>query len=258
MLTVAEIREELSHADEERYQALARSLAADERKGVKSALAVARRRLDAEAAEVERVRGMYRYQDELAQGRLLMGLDEVGRGPVAGPLTVGGVVLPPEPQILGVNDSKQLSPQERERLSEQIKATALCWKVVHIAPEEIDAHGMSACLRSAFSRVIAAIDAELPGVGCVLLDGNPLRIDPRERNVVKGDAACASIAAASIVAKVERDNLMRRYALEWPAYAFDENKGYASAQHIEAIKQFGLSPVHRASFCHAWTQETLF
>ena len=92
----------------------------------------------------------------------------------------------------------------------------------------------------------------------ILLDGNPLRLDEREVNVVKGDAQCASIAAASIVAKVERDALMRSYAQRYPEYGFESNKGYASAQHIEAIREHGLSPIHRASFCTAFAQQSLF
>ena len=92
----------------------------------------------------------------------------------------------------------------------------------------------------------------------VLLDGNPLHMDPREVNVVKGDGKCASIAAASIVAKVERDALMCEYARQYPEYDFSSNKGYASVAHIQAIKDHGLCPIHRASFCHAFTQESLF
>lgn len=256
--TLAEIKTLLQSATREEYEQLARALAADERKGVRQALAVALRRLDAEDAERKRLAGMYTFQEEIAAGGVAVGLDEVGRGPVAGPLTVAAVILPSEPRIEGLNDSKQVPAEKREAIAEEIKQVALAWAIEHVAPAEIDERGMAACLRLAFSRALAAVEAQGAQVDVVLLDGNSLGLDPRERNVVKGDAKCASIAAASIIAKVERDALMCRYAEEYPAYGFEKCKGYASAEHIAAIKEHGLSPVHRASFCHAWTQETLF
>ena len=111
---------------------------------------------------------------------------------------------------------------------------------------------------SMFSRAVAAIECTGVRIDAILLDGNPLHIDDREVNVVKGDARCAAISCASIIAKVERDAYMRSQAAAYPAYGFEENKGYGSAQHIEAIKKHGLTPLHRASFCRAWTQDSLF
>lgn len=256
--TLAEIKASLQAATREEYEQLARALAADERKGVKQALAVAQRRLDAEDAERERLAGMYTFQAEMAAGGVAVGLDEVGRGPVAGPLTVAAVILPEEPRIEGLNDSKQVPAEKREVIAEEIKQAALAWAIEHVTPAEIDERGMAACLRLAFSRALAAVEAQGIQVDVVLLDGNALGLDSREHNVVKGDAKCASIAAASLIAKVERDALMCRYAEDYPVYGFEKCKGYASAEHIAAIKEHGLSPVHRASFCHAWTQETLF
>lgn len=255
--TLAEIRAELQHADRDQYEALARALAADERKGVIQALATARKRLDAQDAEAARSERMYSFQQELAEG-VVVGLDEVGRGPVAGPLAVAAVVLPDQPHIFGLNDSKQLTAQRRESLAATIKETALAWAVEYVEPSEIDERGMAASLRLAFTRALAAVEAQGVRADAVLLDGNALHLDPRERNVVKGDGKCASIAAASIVAKVERDALMDEYAKTWPAYGFDRNKGYASADHIEAIKALGTCPIHRETFCRAWTQATLF
>lgn len=255
--TLAEIRAELQHADRDQYEALARALAADERKGVIQALATARKRLDAQDAEAARSERMYSFQQELAEG-VVVGLDEVGRGPVAGPLAVAAVVLPDRPHIFGLNDSKQLTAQRRESLAATIKETALAWAVEYVEPSEIDERGMAASLRLAFTRALAAVEAQGVRADAVLLDGNALHLDPRERNVVKGDSKCASIAAASIVAKVERDALMDEYAKTWPAYGFDHNKGYASADHIEAIKALGTCPIHRETFCRAWTQATLF
>ncbi len=256
--TVAEIRARLQRADEAEFEVLERSLIADTRKGVRAALETARHRLAAAAAEEARLQGMYEYQKELAPGVVAVGLDEVGRGPLAGPLAVGAVVLPDEPRIAGLNDSKQVKPADRERIAEEIKQRALAWAVCYIEPADIDAHGMTASLTSAFKQALQRVEAAGVEVGAVLLDGNPLHMDEREINVVKGDGKCASIAAASIVAKVERDALMCRYAEQYPEYGFEACKGYASPAHIEAIKRYGLCPIHRVSFCHAFVQESLF
>ena len=257
-LTVAEVRQRLQHADKAELSVLERQLAADTRKGVQAALASAMRRIAAEEAEQTRLDSLYAYERELSCGKLVVGLDEVGRGPVAGPLAVGAVVLPTDPHIAGLNDSKQVKPEDRERIAVEIKRVAIAWTVQYVEPADIDANGMTASLTTAFRRAIAAVEEAGVRPDVVLLDGNPLHLDERETNVVKGDGKCASIAAASIVAKVERDALMCEYAKEYPEYGFDSHKGYASASHIEAIKKYGLSPVHRVSFCHAFTQESLF
>ncbi|WP_139653188.1 ribonuclease HII [Raoultibacter phocaeensis] len=256
--TVADIRSRLQQADAAEFAVLERSLVADTRKGIASALESARHRLEAEALEEQRIASLYALQHELAEGGLAVGLDEVGRGPVAGPLTVGAVVLPGEPRIPGLNDSKQLTPERREELSIRIKEVAIAWTIQHVQPDELDAVGMTASLRFVFHKAVMEIEAQGIRPDAILLDGNPLRIDPRERSVVKGDAKCASIAAASIVAKVERDRIMCLYAEQYPAYCFDANKGYASKEHIEAIKNQGLCPIHRTTFCTAFVQETLF
>ena len=257
-LSVAEIKQRLREVDDQGFAVLERSLLADPRKGVQVALDSTRKRLAAEACERDRLANMYGFEEKLAAGKLIVGLDEVGRGPVAGPLAVGAVVLPREPRIEGLNDSKQVKPQARECIAEQIKARAIAWSVQYIEPADIDACGMTASLTLAFKRAVRAIEEAGVAPEVVLLDGNPLHMDRREINVVKGDGKCASIAAASIVAKVERDALMCEYAKSYPEYGFDSNKGYASADHIAAIKRFGLCPIHRTSFCHAFTQESLF
>ncbi len=256
--TVAEIRSRLKQADAAEFKVLERSLVADTRKGVRAALETARHRLAAAAAEEARLQGMYDYQKELAGRAVAVGLDEVGRGPLAGPLAVGAVVLPDAPRIAGLNDSKQVKPADRERIAEEIKELALAWAVCYVEPADIDAQGMTASLTSAFKQALECVEAAGIEVGAVLLDGNPLHMDEREINVVKGDGKCASIAAASIVAKVERDALMCRYAEQYPEYGFEACKGYASPAHIEAIRRYGLCPIHRVSFCHAFVQESLF
>lgn len=260
-LTVSEIRARLANADRSEYEALKRSLSSDTRAGVKQALRSCEKRLDAASAELSRVKKLYEFQESLAEGKgegFVLGIDEVGRGSIAGPLAAGGVVLPQEPLLLGINDSKQLSPAAREEIAAQIRETALFAAVEYVAPEAIDMQGMTASLKQAFSAVIARCESAGFPIACVLLDGNPIHVDPREVNVVKGDAKCASIACASIIAKVERDALMVSYAEEYPEYGFDGNKGYASAEHVEAIKRVGLCPIHRKTFCTGFLQETLF
>lgn len=257
-MTVEEVQELLRRADREEFAALERSLSADSRKGVIRALEICRRRLAAEAAEQERLASLYGFDAAQGHGKAVMGLDEVGRGAVAGPLAVGAVVLPQEPKIPLLNDSKQLSPEQRASIAERIREVASAWTVVFIEPDSIDRKGMAACLRLAFREAISRIDAREAEIGTVLLDGNPLGIDEREVNVVKGDSTSASIAAASIVAKVARDELMVELSSVYPAYGFFSHKGYGAPEHIAAIKEHGLSPVHRETFCRSFIQPTLF
>ena len=259
--SVDEIRTMLSHANASTFPSLERSLKADTRKGVIAALNSTRKRIQKQQAEQKRLDGLYVFQQQLAKDHdasVLLGLDEVGRGSVAGPLAVGAVILPDEPRIPLLNDSKQLDASQREAVARRIKEVALAWTVQYVQPHEIDAQGMTASLIKAFSKAVAAIESRGFSIDLLLLDGNPLHFDARECSVVKGDAKCASIAAASVIAKVERDALMTSLSKEYPQYGFDQCKGYASAAHIEAIKAYGLSPLHRASFCHSFLQETLF
>lgn len=260
-LTVPEIRQKLQNATAEQFEVLERSLVADTRKGVRQAVEVARRRLAAEREEEARLAGMYAFERELAAergGSVVLGLDEVGRGPLAGPLAVGAVVLDPEAPIAGLNDSKQVRPEDRERIAAEVRERAVAWTVQYVQPDEIDRLGMTAALRQAFCAAIAEVESTGVAVDVVLLDGNPLHLDEREVNVVKGDGKCASIAAASLVAKVARDNLMVEYAELYPGYGFESNKGYGSEGHMDAIRKKGLTPIHRRSFCSFATQETLF
>ena len=259
--TVEEIRAVLASANASTFPSLERSLKSDTRKGVVSALNTARKRIQKQEAEQKRLQGMYLFQRNFAlecNASVVIGLDEVGRGSVAGPLAVGAVILPDEPQISLLNDSKQLEPVQREEIACHIKEIALAYTVQYVSPHDIDANGMTVSLMRAFSAAVAAIEQQGFSVDLLLLDGNPLHFDKRERNIVKGDAKCASIAAASVIAKVERDALMVSLSKEYPQYGWDQCKGYASAAHIQAIREYGLSPYHRVTFCQSFLQETLF
>ena len=200
-----------------------------------------------EREELRRLKtlGLYSYMEELSCGGVAVGLDEVGRGPLAGPLTCAAVVLPAEPMVIGLDDSKKISAKRREDLASQILDVALGVGIAHVEPQEIDACGMTASLKVCMSRALAACGIEPDHV---LLDGNPLHFHPKETNIVKGDAKVACISAASIVAKVTRDKIMEGFAQEYPLYGFESNKGYGSAAHIAAIKEYGPCPIHRMSF----------
>lgn len=236
----------ISGAPEQELDLLLDRYGDDPRRQVVHAIEAAVRRRDRARAERERVLGMYRLQDELSGGGVVVGVDEVGRGALAGPLTIGAVVLPAEPIVWGINDSKQLSPKRRSELAADIVCRAEAIGIAHVAPEAIDAVGMAAALRVGMAQAIedTGVDPD-----CVLIDGNPVHAHPKERTLVKGDARIASIAAASIVAKVTRDDLMVGYSGEYPEYHLDECKGYGSPSHIEAIRMHGLTPLHRVSFC---------
>lgn len=228
------------------FAELEQRYADDARKQVQIALQKTRARLEREQAERDRVQAMYDTQQDLGGKGIVVGVDEVGRGAVAGPLTVAAVVLPAEPIIWGLNDSKQLTPARREALSSQIEQTATAIGIAHIPPADIDRFGMATALRMAMSQAVERTNVE---PDCVLIDGNPVNIHPKEQCVVKGDARIACIAAASIVAKVTRDALMVGYDDVYPGYHLRECKGYASREHIQAIKRMGLSEIHRVSFC---------
>ena len=244
--TAREVVGMLSDAPLDEARVLVERYREDPRKQVMRAVEVARRRIEREEAERDRVEAMYALERELGGDGVVVGVDEVGRGALAGPLTVAAVRLPASPIVWGLNDSKQLTPSRREALAAQIADVALAIGIAHVEPASIDALGMALSLRQAMARAVGdtGLDPD-----CVLIDGNPVHAHPAERCLVKGDARVASIAAASIVAKVTRDALMVAYDEEYPGYHLAESKGYGSAEHIAAIRERGLTPIHRVSFC---------
>ena len=241
-----EIAAQIASASADELEDLYTRYADDPRKQVRAAFERARRRIARQQGEQERVRAMYRLQQELGGEGVVVGVDEVGRGAVAGPLTVAAVALPLEPVVWGIDDSKKLTPDRRERLAAQIEEVATAIGISHVPAQRIDKIGMAAALHEAMAQAIASTGVE---PDAVLIDGNPVHVHPRETCVVKGDAKVASISAASIVAKVTRDALMVGYDEVYPLYHFAACKGYASAEHIEAIRTHGLCELHRASFC---------
>jgi ribonuclease HII len=182
-----------------------------------------------------------------AQGfALVAGVDEAGRGALAGPLVAAAVILPDDFEVDGLADSKVLTPQQRDEWYDRIQARALSIGVCRAFPTRIDHRGLHVSNLFLLRRAIRTLDV-LPEF--VLTDGFPLRgVRLPQLSIKKGDAVTASVAAASVVAKVTRDRMMSRYHRRYPQYGFDRHKGYGTASHRAAIAEFGPSPIHRMSF----------
>ena len=178
----------------------------------------------------------------------IAGVDEVGRGPLAGPVVCAAVIMPLDEEnlVVGVDDSKKLSEKKRVQLAEEIKQKALCYSIVEIDEKTIDEINILEATKLGMKRAIESLQ-RLPGA--VLTDGNMyIDVDIPQKSVIHGDALSYSIGAASIIAKVYRDALMDEYAKTYPQYAFEKNKGYGTAAHIQGIKENGLCPIHRRTF----------
>lgn len=189
----------------------------------------------------------------MIEGVAEAGCDEAGRGCLCGPVSCAAVILPPGFECDELNDSKQLTAAARERLRGLIEATATAWAVVMVEPDEIDRINI---LNASIAGMQRALDALATRPEHILVDGNRFRpyLDPQRmvdiphHTVVKGDATYMSIAAASILAKTHRDQLMREYAARWPGYGWEKNMGYPTRAHYDALERLGPTPIHRLSF----------
>lgn len=182
--------------------------------------------------------------DAWAQGKLLLGIDEAGRGPLAGPLTVAGVIFPVGYENPDIYDSKTLSEKKREAMYDIIREDALWFEILIVPEKDIDAYD----IYHADQMAMAAIAMHAPEA-VVVTDAMPLELT--ERTVfhpVKGDQKSVSVAAGSILAKVTRDRMMKEYDLLYPQYGFASNKGYGTKKHMDAIREYGITPIHRRSF----------
>ncbi|MCF7926598.1 MAG: ribonuclease HII [Candidatus Izimaplasma sp.] len=191
---------------------------------------------------------MYQYENNLYKSghKLIAGTDEVGRGPLAGPVVAAAVILNPDITIEGLNDSKKLSETKRNELSKQIKEKAIASTITHISPREIDQINIYKASQKAMIKAIEKLD---PKPDYILSDAMQLPGIPIPcMSIIKGDSKSASIAAASILAKVNRDAYMVKLAKKYPKYAFDQHKGYPTKKHLEALKKYGVLDVHRKSF----------
>ncbi len=237
----------------ERARAAGR-LRRDPRAGARRLAEVILNEVAREEAEELRLTALGRFEDEARRGgaTLVAGVDEVGRGPLAGPVYAAAVVFPPGVRIAGMDDSKRLTPSERESLCPLIREAALGVSIGRAEVEEID----TVNIRQASFRAMRRSLAGLPVTAdFVLVDGFPIPdLHLAQRAIVKGDSLSLSIAAASVIAKVARDAVMVEYDRRYPGYGFAEHKGYATAEHIEALRRLGPSPIHRRSF--KWDEDS--
>lgn len=196
--------------------------------------------------ELLRLEAMKAYEKENKDCALICGIDEAGRGPLAGPVAAGAVILPRDCTILYLNDSKKLSEKRREELFLEIKDKALAWNVAVVSPARIDEINI---LQATYEAMRAAIGGLSQKPDLLLNDAVTIPgIEIPQIPIVKGDAKSVSIAAASILAKVTRDHLMAEYGALYPGYGFAKHKGYGTAAHIAALKELGPSPIHRRTF----------
>lgn len=200
--------------------------------------------------ELERLETMRIYEKEYASCKHICGIDEVGRGPLAGPVVAGAVVLPSDVQILYLNDSKKLSERKRELLYDEIMEKALAVGIGMASPARIDEINILQATYEAMRAAIEEVEKKLGTKPEVLLNDAVTipEVSIRQMPIVKGDAKSVSIAAASIVAKVTRDRMMVEYDKVLPGYDLASNKGYGTKTHIAALKELGPTPIHRASF----------
>ena len=244
-MTISEIREILLGSPSEEFLA---ELELDSRVAVKKLLQAYHKRVEKAALERERFHKMLSYErNYYAEGaKLIAGVDEAGRGPLAGPLVIAAVVMPQEFFISGLNDSKQISASKRDKLYDEILQKALSVSVNIVSISNIDELNIYRATQQGMAEVLLHLDKQ-PDVA--LIDAMPVEAgDIKTVSLVHGDALSASIAAASIIAKVTRDRIMEKLDVLYPAYKFANNKGYGSKDHMQAIDQDGVTEWHRRSY----------
>lgn len=224
------------------------SMEQDPRAGVRTLAKTCLRKREKERMMRERLDRMMTYEREAYEKgyRFIAGIDEAGRGPLAGPVVAAAVILPVDARIMGINDSKQLRAKERESLYTIICETALSYGIGIVDPAYIDTYNILQATYEAMRRAVSKLDRkpDLLLNDAVTIPG----IDLQQVAIIKGDATSQSIAAASILAKVTRDRLMIEYGKQYPQYGFEHHMGYGTAEHLEALQKYGASPLHRCSF----------
>lgn len=246
---IGEIKNQLSLLtleDEASIRSFIEKYSSDERTGVKTLVEKAEKKLEKLEAELHRLQVISEFERKYSDFEFICGIDEVGRGPLAGPVMAGAVILPKDCDIMYINDSKKLSEKKREELAEIIKEKAIAWAIGESSPQRIDEINILQATYEAMRKAIAALSTT-PTI--LLNDAVTIpQVDIKQVPIIKGDAKSKSIAAASIIAKVTRDHLMEEYDKQYPGYGFASNKGYGSADHINALKNIGYTPIHRKTF----------
>lgn len=243
---IGEIKQEFEQAESGELHLLYEKYADDDRSGVVSLIAKYKKQEEKLEAERKRMEDMYIYERKYADFSYICGIDEVGRGPLAGPVVAGAVILPKDCDILYLNDSKKLSEKKREELYDEIMEKAVATGIGIIGPQRIDEINI---LQATYEAMRMAISNLRVQPDLLLNDAVTIpEVQMKQVPIIKGDAKSASIAAASIIAKVTRDRLMVQYEEVLPGYDFASNKGYGSGAHIQAIREKGPTPIHRESF----------
>lgn len=245
-LKIGQIKEILDNTSEDKLLSAIEEFKGDERQGVIKLLEKYTKAYNAYLKEVERTENMKMYEKKYSDFEYIAGIDEVGRGPLAGPVVTCAVILPKDFNVLYINDSKKLSEKKREELYDIIMKEAIAVGIGIESPKVIDDINI---LQATYSAMRKAIDNLEIKPDLLLNDAVTIpMVDIKQVPIIKGDAKSISIAAASIVAKVTRDRMMVEFDKIYPEYDFAGNKGYGSAKHIEALKNIGPTPIHRQSF----------
>lgn len=248
MKSISEIKAELENADKDTRESLLELCKKDTRKGVLKLVEKYEKQKAAMAEELERLKKMHEFEDKYSEYEYIAGIDEAGRGPLAGPVVAASVILPKDCEILYLNDSKQLSAKRRDELFDEIKQKAIAYGIGIVSQGRIDDINILQATYEAMREAIGRM-SEKQNPDLLLVDAVHIPdVDIKQVGIVKGDAKSVSIAAASILAKGTRDRFMVEMDKLYPEYGFASHKGYGSKSHIEAIKKYGASPIHRQTF----------
>lgn len=252
METIAEIKIVLENSSLTELPEKIKYYELDERKGVKNLVVRARKKLEEYQRELERMEQMKQYEKKYADYSYICGIDEVGRGPLAGPVVAGAVILPKDCNILYLNDSKQLSQEKREALYDKIMEQAVAVGIGIVSQERIDEINI---LQATYEAMRQAVGNLCVTPDLLLNDAVTIpKLSIKQVPIIKGDAKSSSIAAASIIAKVTRDRMMIEWDKQYPAYGFASNKGYGSFAHIQALKEIGPCELHRKTFISSFIE----
>lgn len=243
---ISDIKKEFEVTNIENLSDIIEKYKEDERAGVKKIVETYEKKRIAFKKELKRIKEMRTYEDKYSNYTYICGIDEVGRGPLAGPVMAAAVILPKDCNLLYINDSKKLSEKRREELYDEIMEQAISVGVGSIPPNRIDEINILNATYEAMKQAIGnlTVTPDILLNDAVTIPGVSIEQVP----IIKGDAKSISIAAASIIAKVTRDRIMTAYDKVFPGYYFASNKGYGSKEHIEALKKMGPTPIHRVSF----------
>lgn len=244
--TISEIKNFI-HTITDEQDPMFQSLLDDERAGVQKLVAQWYKERQVEAKQLDQFKQISKYEQELRSAGFthIAGIDEVGRGPLAGPVVAAAVILPEDFYLAGINDSKKLTEANREKYYEYIMTEAIAVGIGSVDAKEIDNVNIYEATKKAMLAAVNNLD-ENPDY--LLIDAMKLETSYPSNSIIKGDAKSISIAAASIVAKVSRDRLMKQYEGKYPGYGFSRNMGYGTKEHLQGLEKIGPSPIHRKSF----------